>query len=181
MSAGRRRVATLNGMDDVTEAYSRRAAEYTDLLGSMSSVHASDRQLIDSWLETLTGPVLDAGCGPGHWTDHIASRGFAVRGIDRVPAFLEHARSSYPGVSFGLGSIDRIEEPDGSIGGVLSWYSTIHHPPARIAEPIGEFARVLRPGGDWCSATSTDRPSSASTTPSRPPTAGRRASWRSSS
>ncbi|WP_382306026.1 class I SAM-dependent methyltransferase [Herbiconiux sp. UC225_62] len=134
-------------MDDVTEAYSRRAAEYTDLLGSMSSVHASDRQLIDSWLETLTGPVLDAGCGPGHWTDHIASRGFAVRGIDRVPAFLEHARSSYPGVSFGLGSIDRIEEPDGSIGGVLSWYSTIHHPPARIAEPIGEFARVLRPGG----------------------------------
>jgi len=30
---------------------------------------------------------------------------------------------------------------------VLSWYSTIHHEPARIDVPLAEFARVLRPGG----------------------------------
>ncbi|MCS5719740.1 class I SAM-dependent methyltransferase [Herbiconiux sp. CPCC 205763] len=134
-------------MDDVTDAYSWRAAEYTDLLGSMDAVHPSDRQLIDSWLDTLVGPVLDAGCGPGHWTNHIAARGFDVRGIDLVPAFLDHARATYPGVSFERGSIDEIDLPDGSLGGVLSWYSTIHHHPTRVSEPIAEFARVLRPGG----------------------------------
>ncbi len=62
-------------MTNVTDAYSRRAAEYTELLGSMQSVHPSDRQLIESWTETLTGRVLDAGCGPGHWTDYLAGRG----------------------------------------------------------------------------------------------------------
>lgn len=134
-------------MTDVTAAYSRRAAEYTDLLGSMEAVHPSDRQLIDSWAQTLTGPVLDAGCGPGHWTNYLAGRGLAVRGIDLVPAFVEHARSSYPGVAFDLGSIDDIDEPDASLGGVLSWFSTIHHSPAHISEPLAEFARALRPGG----------------------------------
>jgi trans-aconitate methyltransferase len=49
--------------------------------------------------------VLDAGCGPGHWTNHLAGRGLEVRGIDLVPAFIEHARTSYPDVAFDFGSI----------------------------------------------------------------------------
>ena len=134
-------------MTNVTAAYSRRAAEYTDLLGSMEAVHPSDRQLVDTWAESLTGRVLDAGCGPGHWTNHLAGRGLVVRGIDLVPAFIEHARLSYPNVAFDTGSIDEIDEPDASLGGVLSWYSTIHHSPAHISEPVAEFARVLRSGG----------------------------------
>jgi len=134
-------------MTDVTEAYARRAAEYTELLGSMESVHPSDRQLVDSWAELVLGPALDAGCGPGHWTGYLAGRGLDVRGIDLVPAFVEHARSTYPDQRFDLGSIDRLAEPDDSFAGVLSWYSTIHHDPSRIALPIAEFARVLRPGG----------------------------------
>lgn len=137
----------LGAMTDVTEAYSLRAAEYADLLGSMDAVHAADRSLIDSWTEMVNGPVLDAGCGPGHWTKYIADRGVDVRGIDLVPAFVEHARSSSPGVRFDFGSIDRLEQPDDYFGGVLSWFSTIHHHPSRIAVPIAEFARVLRPGG----------------------------------
>ncbi|GAA1960147.1 class I SAM-dependent methyltransferase [Agromyces allii] len=134
-------------MAETTEAYSRRAAEYIDRLGSMSAVHPSDRQLIDNWIELVDGPVLDAGCGPGHWTDYLAGRGLDARGIDLVPGFLEHARATHPGVRFDIGSIDRIEQADDSLGGVLSWFSTIHHHPSRIAVPIGEFARVLRPGG----------------------------------
>ncbi|NQX26283.1 class I SAM-dependent methyltransferase [Microbacteriaceae bacterium VKM Ac-2854] len=113
----------------------------------MASVHASDRQLIESWAATVSGRVLDAGCGPGHWTAHLASRGLDVLGIDRVPAFIEHARAEHPDAHFALGDLDRITEADGSINGVLSWYSTIHHAPAHIAEPIAEFARVLEPGG----------------------------------
>lgn len=93
------------------------------------------------------GRVLDAGCGPGHWTDHLARLGLDARGIDLVPSFIDHARSTYPGVAFDVRSIDAIDEADGSLNGVLSWFSTIHHTPDVIAAPIAEFARVLRPGG----------------------------------
>ena len=134
-------------MSKTTDAYSLRADEYSSLLGSMKSVHDSDRQLIDSWAAAVEVRVLDAGCGPGHWTNYLASRGLEVRGIDLVPGFIERARSSYPGVRFDVGSIDEIDEPDDSLGGILSWYSTIHHDPSRISEPLTEFARVLRPGG----------------------------------
>ncbi|WP_282944121.1 class I SAM-dependent methyltransferase [Cellulomonas endometrii] len=134
-------------MTTVDEAYSRRAAEYADLFGSMRAVHPSDRQLVESWADTVDGRILDAGCGPGHWTNHLARRGKAVRGIDLVPAFIERARSSYPDVPFAVASIDRIDEPTASLGGILSWYSTIHHTPGRIAVPLAEFARTIRPGG----------------------------------
>lgn len=134
-------------MDVVADAYARRAAEYTELLGSMESVHPSDRQLIDTWSDGVTGRVLDAGCGPGHWTNYLAGRGLDVRGIDVAQPFVDHARGAYPGVRFDVESLDGIQEPDGALGGVLAWYSTIHHEPSAIEVPIGEFARVLRPGG----------------------------------
>lgn len=133
--------------DPTTAAYAARAAEYTDLLGSVSAMHPSDRQLIESWAEGIRGAVLDAGCGPGHWTTHLAERGLSVRGIDLVPWFVAHARGAYPGVRFDLGSIDAIEAADGSFAGVLSWFSTIHHEPEAIGVPLAEFARVLEPGG----------------------------------
>ncbi len=134
-------------MTDVAEAYSRRAAEYTDLLGSMAAVHPADRLLVEAWADAVVGRVLDAGCGPGHWTGHLAARGTDVRGIDLVPAFVARARATFPAVPFDVGSIDAVDEADGALGGILSWYSTIHHAPSRIAVPLAEFARILRPGG----------------------------------
>lgn len=80
-------------MTTTTAAYSARAGDYTRLLGSMASVHPSDQRVIDSRAERMTGRVLDAGCGPGHWTDHLTRLSLNARGIDLVPAFLDHARS----------------------------------------------------------------------------------------
>lgn len=134
-------------MTTVDDSYARRAAEYITLLGSMDTVHPSDRQLVETWAEQVTGRILDAGCGPGHWTSHLARAGHEVRGIDLAPPFITSARRRFPGVPFDVASIDDIDEPDGSLGAVLSWYSTIHHAPDRIKVPIAEFARTIRPGG----------------------------------
>ena len=134
-------------MTTTTAAYEARAAEYTELLGSMSAVHPSDRQIIESWAARFDGDVLDAGCGPGHWTDFLNGLGVRARGIDLVPGFIAHARAAYPSIRFDIGSIDDVDEPAGALGGVLSWFSTIHCEPDRIARPLAEFARVLRPGG----------------------------------
>ncbi|GIG34949.1 class I SAM-dependent methyltransferase [Cellulomonas pakistanensis] len=134
-------------MTTVESAYASRAAEYADLFGSVGAAHPTDRRLVETWADGVRGRVLDAGCGPGHWTDHLARRGREVHGIDLVPAFVDRARAAYPGVRFDVGSIDAIDEVDGSLGGVLAWYSTIHHAPDRIGVPLAEFARILRPGG----------------------------------
>lgn len=134
-------------MTDVAEAYDRRAAEYTQALGTMSAVHPSDRQLIETWADGIHGRVLDAGCGPGHWSAHLAERGLDVRGIDLTAEFVDTARARHPGIRFDVGTIDAIDEPDAALGGVLAWFSTIHHAPTAIDVPFAEFARVLCPGG----------------------------------
>ncbi|WP_382304536.1 class I SAM-dependent methyltransferase [Herbiconiux sp. UC225_62] len=134
-------------IDDVGLAYSRRAAEYIELFGEVGAAHPTDRYLIETWADTFEGPVIDAGCGPGHWTDHLARRGLDARGVDQVPEFIDRARNAYPGVPFTLGSLNALEVESGSVGGVLSWYSLIHHEPSTIGMPLREFSRVLRPGG----------------------------------
>ena len=113
----------------------------------MTAVHPSDVQLVTTWAEQIDGPLLDAGCGPGHWTGYLAKSVSDARGVDQVPNFIDHARKTYPQVTFEVGSIDALPEASGSIGGVLAWYSLIHHEPGAIHHPLAEFARVLRPGG----------------------------------
>lgn len=132
---------------DAGRAYSRRAAEYADLFGSMAAVHPSDRQLVDTWADAVTGPVIDAGCGPGHWTNYLVRRGTPASGMDLSPDLIARARAHYPGLSFEVGNLDALEADTGSVGGLMSWYSLIHHEPSTIQVPLTEFARVLGPGG----------------------------------
>ncbi|PZE65092.1 class I SAM-dependent methyltransferase [Curtobacterium sp. MCBD17_021] len=130
----------------VRDAYGRRAAEYADQLGTMASVHPADVHLVTTWASGRGGPLLDAGCGPGHWTGYLADRGLDVVGLDQVPAFVEHARRSHPGARYDLGSVDALPYDDEHFAGVLAWYSLIHHDPTSIGRPLWEAARVLRPG-----------------------------------
>jgi len=139
--------ASVPAVDTVRESYSARSQEYADLFGSAASAHPLDRALIGSWADTVSGPVLDAGCGPGQWTDFMAGRGLAVSGVDLVPEFVERAREHYPDLSFGVGTLDALDIAAESLGGVLSWFSLIHHCPRDIRTPLAEFARVIRPGG----------------------------------
>ncbi|GAA1827777.1 class I SAM-dependent methyltransferase [Agromyces salentinus] len=131
----------------VGSAYSRRAAEYTDLFGSVSAAHPSDRQLVTTWAGGIDGSVIDAGCGPGHWTQFLADLGLSARGVDLVPEFIERARAEYPGIPFEVGDLEELGCEPGAAGGILSWYSLIHHEPGSIRGPLAEFHRALRPGG----------------------------------
>jgi SAM-dependent methyltransferase len=73
--------------------------------------------------------------------------GIPVLGVDLIPEFIEHARVAYPRITFRTGSLDALDVRTGTIGGVLAWYSLIHHEPHTIRTPLLEFRRVLSPGG----------------------------------
>lgn len=128
-------------------AYSGRATEYIGLLGSMSSVHPSDLQIVSTWASQVSGDLIDAGCGPGHWTDFLTRQGSTARGIDQVPEFIAHAADAFPRVDFAVESLDSLEAVSASVGGILAWYSLIHHEPDTIQVPLREFGRVITPGG----------------------------------
>lgn len=131
----------------VSDAYSRRAVAYVERFASFGAVHPSDRHLVATWAGGIDGAVIDAGCGPGQWTNFLNEAGVPALGVDLVPEFIAHARDTYPGISFRTSSLDNLDVDTGTIGGVLAWYSLIHHEPDTIHTPLLEFHRVLSPGG----------------------------------
>ncbi|MGN7190195.1 class I SAM-dependent methyltransferase [Curtobacterium sp. MCBA15_004] len=139
-------------MDDrlderVRQAYDRRAEEYAAALGSMAAVHPSDRARVESWAAACDGLLVDAGCGPGHWTAHLAGLGHRVVGLDVVPRFVDIARRSAPDVSFRVATLEATGLGAGSAGGVLSWYSLVHHDPEAVPDALAEFRRVTADHG----------------------------------
>jgi len=132
---------------EVAGAYGARASEYIDLFGTVDAAHDADRALIVDWARGLDGPVFDVGSGPGHWTDLLVRHGVDAEGIEMVPEFLEHARTTFPDVTFRAGSLPDLGLPDASAAGILSWYSLIHLAPDELPAALAELARVIRPGG----------------------------------
>ncbi|GAA0210570.1 class I SAM-dependent methyltransferase [Saccharothrix mutabilis subsp. mutabilis] len=93
------------------------------------------------------GPVADVGCGPGQVTAHLRGLGVDAFGVDLSPGMVELARREHPGVRFEVGSMTALELPAGSVAGVLAWWSLIHVPDDEVPVALGEFRRVVRPGG----------------------------------
>jgi len=133
--------------NDVHDAYAGRAAEYTALLGSMAKTHELDRQLVARWARDVQGAVIDAGCGPGQWTDFLNGLGVTAEGVDHVEAFIVQARTRFPDVPFRVASLADLGGKDGCAGAILAWYSVIHLAPTEIQSALREFARCLTPGG----------------------------------
>ncbi|MFB7251620.1 class I SAM-dependent methyltransferase [Microbacterium sp. NPDC056234] len=131
----------------VSAAYDARAAEYIEIAGSIEQMDADDRRLIEAWRDATAGPLLDAGCGPGHWTRFLHEEDRDVIGVDLSAQFLAAARSRYPELRFEQASFRALPFDDASLGGILAWYSLIHTPPEELGAILAELARVLRPGG----------------------------------
>ncbi|AEK37323.1 putative methyltransferase [Corynebacterium variabile DSM 44702] len=133
--------------DSTRAAYSARAAEYAELLGSIDHAAAPDINRITEWARGISGPVLDVGCGAGQWTQLLTDLGCEAEGIDPVPEFIDIAQDTHPDITFWVGRAEDLGVPDGSLGGVLAWYSLIHTDPSLISDALTEFARCVRPGG----------------------------------
>lgn len=131
----------------VVAAYDARAAEYIAIAGSLEQMAAEDREVIAAWRDATTGPLLDAGCGPGHWTRFLADAGRDVVGVDASIAFIRAAQARFPGLDFQHGGFADLPVQDASVGGILAWYSLIHLDPAELRGVLAEFARALTPGG----------------------------------
>jgi SAM-dependent methyltransferase len=128
-------------------SYDTVAADYADLVRAELDAKPFDRAMLAAFAELVKGPVADIGCGPGRVTAHLDSLGVDAFGVDLSPGMIEVARRSHPGLRFEVGSMNGLDLADGSVGGVVAWYSIIHTPRELLPRVFAEFARVLAPGG----------------------------------
>ena len=130
----------------VWSAYGARAQEYAEVLGSMKATAQEDRELIVRWARECRGRIVDAGCGPGHWTAFLHDLGLDVEGVDPVDAFISIARRHHPHVSYQQGSFASL--PAARYGAALAWYSLIHTPPRDLPETLASLKGSLTPQGN---------------------------------
>jgi SAM-dependent methyltransferase len=93
------------------------------------------------------GPVADVGCGPGHVTRHLHDLGVDAFGIDLAPEMVALARRDHPDLRFEVGTMTDLDLADGSVAGLIAFWSVIHVPDDAVPGVFAEFHRVLRPGG----------------------------------
>jgi SAM-dependent methyltransferase len=130
-------------------AYDTVAVSYAKLLEDELGSKPLDRAMLGVFAERVGSGALvaDIGCGPGRVTGHLQALGLDAYGIDLSPGMVGEARRRYPELRFEVGSMTRLDLADGSLAGIVAWYSVIHVPPALHPGVFAEFARVLAPGG----------------------------------
>lgn len=132
-------------------SYDTVAADYALWVRDELAAKPLDRALLGGFAELVreagNGPVADIGCGPGRVSAHLHGLGLSVFGIDLSPQMIAVARRTYPGLRFEEGSMTALDLKDGSLAGIVAWYSIVHIPQELLPEVFAEFHRVLAPGG----------------------------------
>jgi SAM-dependent methyltransferase len=92
------------------------------------------------------GKVVDLGAGPAHVAAYLAERGVDLTALDLSPGMVEEARRLFPGLDVQIGDMLALPFADGSLAGLIAFYSIIHFDDEQLRTAFGEMARVLDPG-----------------------------------
>ncbi|WP_404870273.1 class I SAM-dependent DNA methyltransferase [Kitasatospora griseola] len=144
-------MTTDDWLTDIRDSYDTVAADYADRMRGVLAGAPYLRAALALFAELVHadggGPVADVGCGPGHVTAHLHGLGLDAFGIDLSPAMIDVARRDRPDLRFEVGSMTDLDLADGSVAGLLAFWSLIHLPDDAVPAVFDRFRRVLRPGG----------------------------------
>ena len=133
---------------DVVSGYARWAPVY-DAPGNplIELEQPAAREILAEWPAGLR--ILDAACGTGRHTLHLAGLGHQVNGVDQSHEMLATAARKAAGtrvpVPFTLGSTSSLPFPTDSYDAAVCSLLFDHLP--TIDPTVAELARVVRPGG----------------------------------
>ncbi len=90
------------------------------------------------------GVAVDAGCGTGRHSAHLAALGHDVIGVDASPEMLLFARERAPAAVFREGDLRELPVADATADVVVCALALSHLPDL---DAVAELARVLKSGG----------------------------------
>lgn len=100
---------------------------------------------------SLSGPVVDLGCGPGYLVEELLRQGLACKAIDSSAEAVERVRARFAGRPAFLGGLvgglDRIPLADGEAGAVFLIEVLEHLGSEFATQALAETRRILGPGG----------------------------------
>jgi ubiquinone/menaquinone biosynthesis C-methylase UbiE len=128
---------------DARRGYERWAATYDRAGNPLISV---EQPAVWALLHALpVGRALDAACGTGRHSRHLADRGHDVTGVDASPEMLEVARDRVPNARFLEGDLHALPIDDGEFDVVVCALALGHI--ELLTPPVAELARAVRSGG----------------------------------
>jgi ubiquinone/menaquinone biosynthesis C-methylase UbiE len=131
-------------------AYNLAARKYHEFFHDEMDEKEYDRNLLDGFARRF-GPdslVCDAGCGPSaHIGRYVFAKGIPVMGVDISDKCIALARRYNPEMKFLRADMGHLPFADGTIDGLIAYYSIIDTPKKHIERLFREFHRVLKPHG----------------------------------
>ncbi len=134
---------------NVEESYDSAATAYAEHLFPELDQKPLDRHLLNRFAETVRGKglVADLGCGPGHIAKYLHEQDVQVVGIDISSEMIRIASRLSPGMEFRAGDIRALDLGDGSLAGIIAFYSIVHFTATDLEHVAREWRRVLTTGG----------------------------------
>jgi len=114
---------------ELSSSYDAVAGEYGERISGELAGKPLGRWLLERVVRLADGgPIIDAGCGPGHVTDFLADLGADVTGLDLSPGMVAEATRRHPTRTFVQGDLRHLPSPgeDDAWAAVVSMYSLIH-------------------------------------------------------
>jgi SAM-dependent methyltransferase len=138
------------GTEELRDAHNVLSEWYAENLAGVLESMPVERAVLDLFAEvtlTVGAEVADVGCGTGRLLPYLAGRGLSPRGVDLSPGMVEVARREHPGFAYEVADVRELPFGDGSLAGVVCWYSLIFLAPGARERAFAELGRVVKPGG----------------------------------
>jgi ubiquinone/menaquinone biosynthesis C-methylase UbiE len=129
-------IKTINTYNKMAKEYDEETVDFWDRF---------PRSILDTFVNLVSGKILDIGSGPGRDGLLLKNSGFDVICLDASTEMVKIAKER------GLVSIEgdflNLPFENGSFGGVWSYTSLLHIPKSEIESAFKEISRVLNTGG----------------------------------
>jgi SAM-dependent methyltransferase len=134
---------------DTRATYDTVARRYADEIATELDNKPFDREFLDRFAERVAGQghVVELGAGPGHVAAYLQQRGVDISALDLSSAMVDEAKRLFPGLQAVVGDMLELPYTNGSLAGVIAFYSIIHFSDEQLQVAFNEMARVIKTGG----------------------------------